>query len=709
MKMTEKNNRIQVHPILTVNRGRKIHFTWSGQSCEGFENETIASALIANGFQIFQYHHKDHSPQGLYCANGQCSQCLVLVNGYPQKACMEPIHEGMQIQPLDGYYTLPADVPNAVHFPILHKQIKVMIIGAGPAGLSAAIELGKQGIETLLVDDKNQPGGKLVLQTHRFFGSKEFVYAGTRGIDIAKNLSTELGKYPSVETWLNSPAVAVFSDHKVGVLKDNQQYALIEPEILIIATGAREKSLRFPGNTLPGIFGAGAFQTLLNRDWIIPGQTFFIVGGGNVGLIAAYHALQAGIQIAGLAEILPQCGGYKVHLDKIKRLGVPIYTSHTILQAHGTEHVDSVTIAKVDDRFQPISGSEKTITCDGVLIAAGLNPVNEFLHQAQEFGFRVFAAGDAEEIAEASAAIVSGRITAKKVLSEIQNAPFFNAEIEDLNNFKKILSAKPGSIHESKPSTAPVGIKPIFHCVQEIPCNPCSGLCAQHLIQIPADDILSIPDFIDPDGKCAGCTQCVIGCPGLAITLVDYRKDARFPIVTLPYELTVNKDEIIGRSFPVTEFEGRVIGIAEVVQVLQSAKMDHTSLIKLVAPVEIAEKIAGIQLEKRIVSASKNPVRDGNKIETMLCRCERVSEWEIRDLIRSGVHDLNLIKAITRAGMGACGGKTCESLILQIMREEGVSQEEITPLSKRPLAMEITLKTFIETDASQGKSENHES
>ncbi len=707
--MTDKNNRIQAHPILNVERGKKVNFQWQTQPCTGYENETIASALIANGIQIFQHHAKDHSPQGLFCANGQCSQCMVLVDGLPTKSCMEFIHDGMKIQPLDGYYTLPADSSHETSFPILHKKIQVMIIGAGPAGLSAAIELGKAGIETLLVDDKEQSGGKLVLQTHRFFGSKDFVYAGTRGIDIATILSSEIEHYPSVEVWLDSPAVAVFSDHKVGVLKDNRQYALIDPEILLIATGAREKTLRFPGNTLPGILGAGAFQTLLNRDLVIPGKNYFVIGGGNVGLIAAYHALQAGIPIAGLVEFLPQCGGYKVHLDKIKRLGVPIYTSHTILRADGEEKVESVTIAQVDEKFHPIPGTEKTIICDGVLVAAGLNPVNEFFLQAQEFGFNVFSAGDAEEIAEASAAIVSGKVKAKKIISEIQKTPVSKEEIEKLQHLGKILASKPGKTIASENHASHSGVRPVFHCTQEIPCDPCSGLCVQHLINIPSENILSIPDFIDAAGKCTGCSQCVIGCPGLAITLVDYRKDAQHPTVSIPYELPITKEEIIGKSFPVTEQEGKVIGTAEVVQVIQSTKMNHTVLVKVIAPAEIAEHIAGIQLNKLPNPEDRSEITDSEMQETILCRCERVSEQVIRNLVHSGIHDLNLIKAITRAGMGACGGKTCESLIMQVMREEGVSMEEITPLSKRPLSMEISLNTFAAEEINESKTNNHES
>ena len=200
---------------------------------------------------------------------------------------------------------------------VVEIQVPVLIIGGGPAGLSAAIELGKLGVEVLVVDDKHRLGGKLVLQTHRFFGSAQAVYAGTRGIDIASRLEAELAKYPTVRAWLHSTAVAVFSDQKVGVLCEGSKYVLIKPMVLLVAAGAREKMLAFKGNTLPGVYGAGAFQTLVNRDLVRPSKRLFIIGGGNVGLIASYHALQAGIEVVGLAEALPECGGYQVHRDKL--------------------------------------------------------------------------------------------------------------------------------------------------------------------------------------------------------------------------------------------------------------------------------------------------------------------------------------------------------------------------------------------------------
>jgi len=322
---------------------------------------------------------------------------------------MVPVAPGMVVEPLDGRPTLPTTNGQRRMHPIETLPVECLVIGGGPAGLSAALELGKAGVRTLVVDDKHRLGGKLVLQTHKFFGSIDACHAGTRGIDIATRLEDQLKSYENIRVWLNSTALAVFSDRKVGILRGGH-YVVVQPDVLLVATGAREKSLVFKGNTLPGVYGAGAFQTLVNRDLVRASERLFIVGGGNVGLIAGYHGLQAGIQVVGLCEALPDCGGYKVHKDKLVRMGVPIYTSHTVVSADGKEEVESVTIAALDKAWKTIPGTEKTFACDTVLVAVGLDPVDEFLHKAREFGLPVYASGDAEEIAEASAAMFTGRI-----------------------------------------------------------------------------------------------------------------------------------------------------------------------------------------------------------------------------------------------------------------------------------------------------------
>jgi Thioredoxin reductase len=120
---------------------------------------------------------------------------MVIADGLPVKACMTPVKSGMQVFPLDGLPRLPDVQPRdtLVNQPTPKCEADVLIIGGGPAGLSAAIELGQAGVRTILIDDKAHLGGKLVLQTHRFFGSSEAVYAGTRGIDIAKSLKQLFG------------------------------------------------------------------------------------------------------------------------------------------------------------------------------------------------------------------------------------------------------------------------------------------------------------------------------------------------------------------------------------------------------------------------------------------------------------------------------------------------------------------------------------
>jgi len=183
----------------------------AGGTADGAGGETIAAALIAGGVRVFGHHLKDGAPQGLYCANGQCAQWHGVGRRPAVKACMTLVAEGMEVAPLEG---LPA-LQEAQETRFLGKtwfldaiervKVPALIIGGGPAGLSAAIELGRMGIETLLIDDKGRLGGKLVLQTHRFFGSTEAVYAGTRGIDIAARLEAESARWRGWQSGWRAP------------------------------------------------------------------------------------------------------------------------------------------------------------------------------------------------------------------------------------------------------------------------------------------------------------------------------------------------------------------------------------------------------------------------------------------------------------------------------------------------------------------------
>lgn len=682
-------SRIEKHPIVTVPEIRDIEITFDGRKIAAKEGEMISSALFANGIRIFGHHYNDGAPQGIFCANGQCSQCMVIADGMPVKGCMTPVRENMVLQSCKGRPRLPAEdsLPKMGSIPRIQTQC--LIIGGGPAGLSAALELAEFGIKSILVDDKHILGGKLTLQTHKFFGSVEDCYAGTRGIDIAHLLEEKLKKYKKklVDIWLDSPAVGVFYDGIIGVVKQGK-YVLVEPETLLVAAGAREKALAFPGCDLPGVYGAGAFQTLVNRDLVKPTERLFICGGGNVGLIAGYHALQAGIHVVGLVEALPYCGGYKVHLDKLQRFGVPVYTSHSILRAEGRDNLEAITVCKVNEHFKPVPETERVYKVDTLLIAVGLSPINEFYNKAKEYGMKAFIAGDAEEIAEASAAIFSGRIQGRKIVKELKGSVEIPQEWDSMH---EILKGKPGKTKSLDIRTIVGKIYPIVRCVQEIPCNPCIDVCPKKCIEKEKGVLTGLPLF--KGDVCSGCNKCILACPGLAIIIVDetYDDECKKALLRIPFEFPEDQvgidDEVI-----TVDMVGKRVGLGKVVKIKNTKSQDRCSLLYIEVPFEERLSVAGIRIQEPEKSALVEvPVTDE---ETIICRCERVSKGEIVKLVRGGYRDMNQIKAALRTGMGACGGKTCSELIQRIFREEGISSEEVIPPLHRPLYMEVPLGVF---------------
>ncbi len=313
----------------------------------------------------------------------------------------------------------------------------ICVIGGGPAGLNAGIVARELGADVIIIDDNPVLGGQLIKQTHKFFGSKEH-YCGIRGIDIAKIL-TDRVKELGIKVLNNATAIGYYDNDVLGVLKDDELFQL-KAKRYIFATGASENMLAFENADLPGVYGAGAVQTLMNVYGVIPGKRAVVIGSGNIGLIVPYQLLQAGVEVAAIVEILPKVGGYYVHLAKIKRTGVPVYLRHTIIEAKGRECVEAAVIAPVDEKFECVMGKEFTIECDMILIAVGLSPLCELLYQAgcrieyiPELGGNIpyyneelmtskpniYVCGDLSSIEEASTAMLEGRIAGARAYESI--------------------------------------------------------------------------------------------------------------------------------------------------------------------------------------------------------------------------------------------------------------------------------------------------
>lgn len=317
------------------------------------------------------------------------------------------------------------------------NNIDICVIGGGPAGLEAAIAARQLGASVVIVDDNPRLGGQLIKQTHKFFGSKAH-YCGVRGFNIAEILTAAVDKL-NIHALTSATVVGYYDNDDLGILTEDRLFSL-KAKRYIFATGASENMLAFENADLPGVYGAGAVQTIMNEYGVVPGKKALVIGSGNIGLIVPYQLLQAGVEVAAIVEILDKVGGYYVHSAKIKRAGVPLFLKHTIIEAKGSDCVEAAVITKVGENFECLLGTEQTIECDMILIAIGLSPLGELLYQTgcridyiPELGghvpyhddnmltskFHIFVCGDLACIEEASTAMLEGKIAGAKAYESL--------------------------------------------------------------------------------------------------------------------------------------------------------------------------------------------------------------------------------------------------------------------------------------------------
>ncbi|MDY5578139.1 MAG: FAD-dependent oxidoreductase [Lachnospiraceae bacterium] len=517
------------------------------------------------------------------------------------------------------------------------KRYDLIIVGAGPAGLSAAIEAAKKGIKVIVFDENEKPGGQLFKQIHKFFGSKEHK-AKIRGYKIGEELLKEAND-AGVEVVLNATVAGLYQEKEVTV-RIGDEMCHYKGDAIIIATGAAENMVTFRGWTLPGVIGAGAAQTMMNLHGVKPGEKILMLGTGNVGLVVSYQLIQCGCEVVALVDAAPRVGGYGVHASKVARTGVPFYLSHTIVEAEGEECVKGVTIAQVDEKFQFIPGTEKHFDVDTICLAVGLSPMSQLLKMSgcemednpkkggqvpvcDEFGQTsipgVFVAGDVSGIEEASSAMIEGRIAGiaaanylgyadeaelKERTDDLENAldSLRQGMFAPKNRGKNIETTEEGipvsenllkkgyiaddEIERFPGVTRQKGIHPVIECTQNIPCNPCQDACHKGCIKI-GEKITSLP-VVNPNNQCVGCGMCVAACSGQAIFLVDEDYEPGYATVTLPYEcLPVPEKGAKGKALG---RDGQIVCDAEVVSVKTAPVFDKTNLLTMKVPVDMAMK-----------------------------------------------------------------------------------------------------------------------
>lgn len=256
----------------------------------------------------------------------------------------------------------------------------LVVIGGGPGGLAAAIEAKKNGIDNILVIERDKELGGILQQCiHNGFGLHEFKEELT-GPEYAQRFIEKLLEM-NIEYKLDTMVLDLTEDKKIHAINSKDGYMVIEAKAVILAMGCRERTrgaISIPGDRPSGVFTAGAAQRFINMEGYMVGKKVLILGSGDIGLIMARRLTLEGAEVQAVVELMPFSGGLTRNIVQcLDDYNISLYLSHTVIDIVGKERVEKVVIAKVDENRKPIPGTEREYECDTLLLSVGLIPEND--------------------------------------------------------------------------------------------------------------------------------------------------------------------------------------------------------------------------------------------------------------------------------------------------------------------------------------------
>ncbi len=265
------------------------------------------------------------------------------------------------------------------------KNVDLIIIGGGPAGMAAAVSAKENGIDDILIIERDASLGGILQQCiHNGFGLHSFGEELT-GPEYAARYEEKV-KSLGIPYMLNTIVTKITPDRVVTAMNGENGVFSIKAKAVILAMGCRERSrgaLNIPGTRPAGVYSAGAAQKFVNMRGLMPGKKVVILGSGDIGLIMARRMTLEGAEVKAVCEVMPYSGGLKRNIEQcLNDFGIPLYLSHTVTKIHGKERVTGVTVSAVDENRRPIAGSEMYFECDTLLLSVGLIPENELTKSA---------------------------------------------------------------------------------------------------------------------------------------------------------------------------------------------------------------------------------------------------------------------------------------------------------------------------------------